>query len=136
MTPLRIFRAAVCLLSLLWAGTATAQMRDIEYAKPRVPIGPAEANTPGGFETYSPAQCAALLRELTTTLQLQPYQVLAMRRTLAAHLLPACSPRTVEAEAPNQALRGLLTEAQLDQLRQWETAQPSDRRVSLVASLQ
>jgi hypothetical protein len=143
MKPLRFFRAAVCLSSLLWAGTSAAQMRDVEYATPRVPIHPVASPRSGIAETYTPAQCAELLHELTTALHLQPYQVLVLRRTLAARLQPAQALPASEhrraaeaAAAPHQPLRELLTETQLAQLRQWETAQPNDHRLSLVASLQ
>lgn len=96
MKSLQLFRVAVCLLSLLWAGSVAAQMRDVEYATPRVPIGPVGPAAGNEPETYSLAQCAQLLHELTTTLQLQPYQVQVLRRTLAARLLPANSPWAIE----------------------------------------
>ena len=143
MKSQNLLRAAVCLMSLLWVGPAFAQMRDVENATPRVPVSFEAQGAGQGAETYSPAQCAQLLHELTTTLQLQPYQVLVMRRTLAAHLLPASSPWATEAAddaaavaAPGQELRMLLSETQLARLRQWETARPGDRLVNLVASLQ
>lgn len=131
MKALHFFRAVVCLMSLFWADAAAAQMRDMENATPRVPVSPVERVEVGADVAHSLVECAALLHELTTTLQLAPNQVLALRSTLAAHLRPT-GPAGAEAAA-GPALRTLLTAARL---RTWEAAQPASRRGKLVASLQ
>jgi hypothetical protein len=109
--PQKIVRAAT-VFAWWWAGTAAAQMRDVEHAAPR------ESGSPAGLavgsiptEIYTSAQCAELPHELITTLQLEPSRALALRRPLTARLLSAGSfqpvenVRTAEAVTLRQVLR-------------------------------
>ena len=144
MKALNILRVLSCILSLASAGPAVAQMRDQEPLVPRVQAAPvAKPQAAVGTEA-STEECHRLLRELTTTLQLQPYQVLVVRQALAAKFGMARTiiPVAEAADEPNpdvtpdQVLYMLLTDAQLARLKSWETSLPADKWLQLIALAQ
>jgi hypothetical protein len=141
----KFLRLASCVLSLMGATPAVAQMREQELAEPRVKTAlvAEPAAVVSSDDTPSDEECHRLLRDLTNTLQLQPYQVVVVRQALAAKLglvkgvIPAAefADETNPDVTPNQVLFMVLTEGQLTRLQQWEVALPAGQRRQLLASL-
>jgi hypothetical protein len=133
-----LLRSVLSLLSLSMVVPASAQMRDVENATPQVltplvVVGSAPALV--GSSIAAPAQ--ELLLQLTNLLELQPAQVVVVRRALAASLAaPVAEAATREqAAAPGPGLRALLTETQLARLQQWEAQLSCAERANVVATL-
>jgi hypothetical protein len=131
MNASSLLRLTLSVVLLLTLQPARAQMRDQELAAPRVPAG----------STINPAAYQRFVHELTNTLQLQPYQVVIVRRALAAHLSASdpsvgaatAADETTSAVSPDQELRVLLSESQLARFEQWKSTLPATQQVSWIA---
>ena len=149
MKSLNLPRLVLCLFSWLAVRPAAAQMHDRELAAPRLKatlVAIEAENRPAAPAPVSSEEGRRLLHELTNTLQLQPYQIIVLRRALAVCLAtseasaPIAEDPATDATAwtatPSQELWMLLTEAQLARLQQWEGKLPGTQRLNLVASAQ
>ncbi len=129
-------RFLLSLISLLGAFSASAQasLTDREVASPRF-----NADEPFDEDNLTTEQRRDLmLRSLTAALELQPHQVVALRRVLTANLvLSSVAGSTLGADeaavTPEQQFQALLSVAQLRQLRRWEQTSPVARQLNLIA---
>jgi len=151
MKSLCMIRLALSLFALaLAASPAAAQMRDREEAVPHAPVAlvaePAAPVVPRPVSaTLTDEQCRHMLRQLINTLELQPYQVVIVRRALVAiaagvpwdTALESANPDAPRPSVtPSHELQMVLSEKQLARLLQWEKAQPQHQRIDLLALAQ